>query len=583
MTVNPDVRFPLEGVTINGKYRLTRAIGVGGMGAVYHAEQLVLNRTVAVKVLNVDKRLMKSDPNFERRFFLEASLSAKIQHPNVVTVFDYGEIEGPDGGYFIAMEYLAGGTLQARLHEGPMSVSAALILASGIARGLREAHKQNVVHRDLKPSNVILVEDEDGGERPKIVDFGLVKSLDDDLSEDLTQQGTFLGSPKYMSPEQMKNIPLDGRTDLYSLGVILYQCLCGSVPFDGTSSMQILVGHATDLPPWFRDRAPHLDIPEPVELLVRKLLEKDRENRPESADAFLRELRSINASTGGLLMPTGYLSAQTGTYPAMNSVGTTSGPSGPVPIGTSDRSQVTPIPIASQPLSVRPSIEPSLSVIAQEARRPAAPPRWALTLAASIMLFGSGALYVVLTKSRVTPSLPTVSEQPSSQTTPTARQVATPSVGAATPTSVGSAVEQTPTVNGTVVRVDPTPSTTVIAQPVEASGSTGGSRRIRANNHANRGTPTPTTPTTTVTPTATATIAPNTVAAQAFGFLTFDTTPWSTVSVDGRSIGTTPLLRVRLPAGPHTLVLRNPEQNISTTYSVTVRADETITRRIGIE
>ncbi len=291
---------PLLGLVINQKFKITQAIAVGGMGTIYRGEQLVLARPVAIKVLNPAYTANLRDPAFQKRFFLEASILSRLQHPNIVTVFDYGRIDGLDADrFFMAMEFLPGETLHRRLRSrGWLTPPEALGIARQLARGLREAHKHGVVHRDMKPSNVMLVPDEDGVEIVKILDFGLGKVLSDD-SEELTQQGSFLGSPRYMSPEQIAHGKVDHRTDVYSLGVMLYQMLCGKVPFESDKSVQILIAHLQTPVPAMKQRNPDVDVPEPIENFVRRCLEKSPDARPANMDEFIRQLREC-ASTMGL-------------------------------------------------------------------------------------------------------------------------------------------------------------------------------------------------------------------------------------------------------------------------------------------
>jgi serine/threonine-protein kinase len=290
---------PLVGQTVNGKFRVLEEVASGGMGKIYRAEQLPLGRVVAVKVLHARYTETQDDPEFQKRFFLEASILSRLQHPNIVTVFDYGSIEGlADEAFFMAMEFLSGETLHKRLkREGPLGAEAAVGIVRQIAKGLREAHRQGVVHRDLKPSNVMLVRDEAGEETIKILDFGLVKVLRDD-SEELTKEGSFLGSPRYMSPEQIAHGRVDLRTDVYSLGVILYQCLCGRPPFEADNAVHILMAHLHTPVPSFRERNPAVDVPEPLAALALRCLDKQPDGRPATMDEFLAALRQSEVALG---------------------------------------------------------------------------------------------------------------------------------------------------------------------------------------------------------------------------------------------------------------------------------------------
>ncbi|XXX76971.1 serine/threonine-protein kinase [Sorangium sp. So ce134] len=290
---------PLLGKVLNQKFKIHSLLATGGMGVIYRGEQIALERQVAIKVLTPTNSSNQIDPNFHKRFFLEASILARLQHPNIVTVFDYGRVENMEPErYFMAMEFLEGETLFRRLRKaGRLSAPDSMGIARQIARGLREAHKHGVVHRDLKPSNVMLVPGEDTGELVKILDFGLVKVLADD-SEELTQQGSFLGSPRFMSPEQISHGKVDLRTDVYSLGVIVYQMLCGKVPFEAQNSVQILIAHLQQPVPRMRERNPEADVPEPLEAFVLRCLSKDPEGRPANMEAFIRGLGECAQAMG---------------------------------------------------------------------------------------------------------------------------------------------------------------------------------------------------------------------------------------------------------------------------------------------
>jgi serine/threonine-protein kinase len=299
---------PLVGRVIQDRYTLTGVVARGGMGKVYKAEQRPLNRVCAVKVLNPNYA-GDQDPEFEKRFFLEASIAAKLTHPNTVTVFDYGRTEGEDGFYFMAMEYLEGQTLQRAIREaGSFTEERACHVARQICRALREAHGLGVIHRDLKPANVFLVQHGDESDFVKVLDFGLVKNVSDSKTEDLTQTGLFMGSPKYMAPEQIQGQRVDARTDVYALGVILYEMLAGKVPFDRPNSVHILMAHVNEPPPDMRTMNPNLAISPELENLVLSCLSKSADDRPESMEAVLTALKR---TAGGAL--TGTMASYAGT------------------------------------------------------------------------------------------------------------------------------------------------------------------------------------------------------------------------------------------------------------------------------
>ncbi len=288
---------PLIGKTLSGRFRILEPLGSGGMGKVYKAMQSPLDRIVALKVLNPEYANDK-DPGFERRFFLEAAMTAKLHHPNTITVHDYGRTD--DGMLYIAMEYVEGETLQAMLAKTKtIGWARALNIGGQICRSLREAHKLGIIHRDLKPANVMVLHEETGSDLVKVLDFGLVKAFAGEalpkLSPELTQAGVLLGSPLYMAPETAKG-EADPRADIYSLGVLLFQIITGKPPFTGKDSIDIIVKH-------IRERAPRLkslkpDVPDSVDLLIATCLEKEPGDRYQTMDEVLDAMKSIVSDTG---------------------------------------------------------------------------------------------------------------------------------------------------------------------------------------------------------------------------------------------------------------------------------------------
>lgn len=277
---------PLIGTLVNGKFRIEKAIARGGMGRIYYGTQAPLDRPVAVKVVKADT-VNEEDSQFLKRFLLEASILAKLQHPNVVTLFDYGRIENAPGGhemYFIAMEYLAGETLSDRLrNNGALPAYETLILFRQIARGLREAHSRGVIHRDLKPSNIIIVPEADGAEIVKLVDFGIGKVHRE--GEDLTRDGLLVGTPKYMAPEQFDG-NASAASDIYALGIIVYQLLTGEVPFQGSTMAEYMIAKLQNPVPAMREVNPICDSTELLENLVYGMLARAPSERPTLEDVF---------------------------------------------------------------------------------------------------------------------------------------------------------------------------------------------------------------------------------------------------------------------------------------------------------
>ncbi len=277
----------LIGTLVNGKYRVTSSVGSGGMGKIYRAEQLPLGRPVALKILHVQppergpSSASPDLPNLKKRFFREASVLSKLQHPNIVTIYDYGTFDAGSEQYFIAMEFLAGKTLAERAAEGPMPIAAAVRIAWQVARGLEEAHAQGLVHRDLKPSNVMLVTGRDGEERVKIIDFGVVKLVGEGhvlIEEELTLEGAVVGSPKYMAPEQfLSTRTLDRRADVWALGVVLYKILAARAPFEAETTGWLIHDVLNGPAPRLRSARP--DAPPELDAIVARCLEKSPARR----------------------------------------------------------------------------------------------------------------------------------------------------------------------------------------------------------------------------------------------------------------------------------------------------------------
>ena len=294
---------PLLGRVLNDRYRILEAIGSGGMGRVYKALQAPLDRVVALKVLGAGH---DRDPNFYKRFFLEASVTARLTHPNTITLYDYGRTS--DGVLFIAMEFLDGRTLSQATHaDGPLAQERVIHIAQQICRSLREAHALGIIHRDLKPANVMLLHQHDDHDFVKVLDFGLVKFFSGESSEkeegDITNAGTFMGSPHYIAPEQARNQGPDQRCDIYSLGVLLYQMLTGRVPFTAAAPVDIILKHLHEPPVPPRELRKDLKIAPELEQIVLRCMAKAREDRFQSMDELLAQLKTVRAQLTGMPEP----------------------------------------------------------------------------------------------------------------------------------------------------------------------------------------------------------------------------------------------------------------------------------------
>jgi serine/threonine-protein kinase len=279
----------VNGTTLAGRYRIDGVIGIGGFGAVYRCTQLTMNQTVAVKVLRNEHL---TSVEHVKRFTREAQAASRLRHPNTVHIFDFGT--HTDGALYLAMEYIEGETLGSRLDAvKTLPWETLLPIFIQVCHSLTEAHALPLIHRDLKPENIMLLPVAGDSNFVKVLDFGIAK-MQKDPSEpsanSLTESGMIMGTPTYMSPEQARGEPIDARSDIYSIGVILYEALTGKPPFVGESPMTVLVAHIKDLPrPIPRDGSiPH--VPKAVEEVVLACLEKEPARRPQSTAALVERL-----------------------------------------------------------------------------------------------------------------------------------------------------------------------------------------------------------------------------------------------------------------------------------------------------
>lgn len=272
------------GALIDSRYRIVEKIGEGGMGTVYRATQEPVERPVAIKVLRPN---LCDDPAAVKRFFHEAKAISKLRHPHTVTLYDFGQSH--EGLLYIAMEYMAGNSLRTILDEADTPLAKLVEIARQVATALVEAHGLGIVHRDLKPQN-IFVDVVGGRNLAKVLDFGIAKV--EELSSNLTLKGMVVGTPAYMSPEQSQGQEIDGRSDLYSLGVILFEMTCARQPFLGDTSIKIAMGHLLEPLPDPNKYAAFHPLPRRLVLLIQQLMSKDIEQRP-TADVVVDILEKI--------------------------------------------------------------------------------------------------------------------------------------------------------------------------------------------------------------------------------------------------------------------------------------------------
>lgn len=279
---------PLIGRTIAGRFRIISKLGEGGMGAVYKAEQLRIARLCAIKILSAS---FASNPDALARFNREAQLSSSFNHPHAVTIYDFGDDQGL---HYLAMEFVEGETLSSVLRwEGVVPLERTLTIARQACDALDAAHRMNIVHRDLKPDNIMLSR-RNHGDWVKILDFGIAKRVGESLQhgQDLTQAGFVVGTPLYMSPEQLAGEQLDPRSDIYSLAIIVYQMLTGKLPFAGDNMQSVMVKRLTEdpLPMWKVN--PHVAVPPAVEAALMRALQRKREHRTPTVRDFIGELEA---------------------------------------------------------------------------------------------------------------------------------------------------------------------------------------------------------------------------------------------------------------------------------------------------
>jgi eukaryotic-like serine/threonine-protein kinase len=278
----------LVGTILGGKYRIGKRIGSGGIGVVHAAEHLGLGTQVAVKVL---RGAAAKDGSEIARLRREAQVASALDHPNVVKVFDLDQL--PDGSIFVVMELLRGRSLAEKLHrDGPLAPGYAVQVFRQVCLALQAAHDIGVVHRDLKPGNVFLLED---GESAKVLDFGMSKLATGTLDgkEKLTQDGYTLGTPEYMAPEQCIGATVEARTDIYELGVLIYEAVTGDLPIKSTNRRELLDLHQRQVPPPMRQRRPDLPIPKELDDVIALCLRKRVHERPESAKILERMLAAV--------------------------------------------------------------------------------------------------------------------------------------------------------------------------------------------------------------------------------------------------------------------------------------------------
>jgi serine/threonine protein kinase len=359
------------GMIIRNKYQIIERIGIGGMGLVYRGRHLTFNELCAIKIVNDD---IAGNANFLKRFQTEAIVTRKLRHPNAVRVDDFDYTE--DGRHFIVMELVEGKNVSEVLQkEGALAVPRAIRIARQVGQAIGMAHKLGIVHRDLKPANIILTTDEQGQEIAKVLDFGIAKlreAAGEERSE-MTMTGMVVGTPLYMSPEQFLGKKaggeVDGRTDIYSLGVVLYQMITAQLPFDAETPYALMLQHlqGTVRPP--HELKPELHIPMALSQLILRAMQKSREQRFQTAEEFVAALDQVTAGSVadealGAAIP----------KPGIQAVRTPSTAAADVPVSTTGRAPTAADP-ESRSAIVQSAAAPDPGVVNSAAQHVFLPPR----------------------------------------------------------------------------------------------------------------------------------------------------------------------------------------------------------------
>jgi serine/threonine-protein kinase len=281
----------LVGREVAGRFRILSKIGEGGMGAVYRGEQMSLKRAVAVKMLRPE---LSANQMLLQRFQTEAQAVAKLDHPNTVKVYDFGQ--DTDGSLFIAMEFIEGKALRSIIaNAGPLPPARAFNIALQVAASLTDAHAHSIVHRDLKPDNVMLQDKGRQRDVVRVLDFGIAKLRDDSrqTQQAMTQAGDMLGTPQYMAPEQIRGDTIDGRTDIYALGCMIYEMVTARLPYEAPTIMAMLSKHLTENPIPPSQRRPELNLPPAIDHVVLAAMQKDVNARPPTMEQYADMLAQV--------------------------------------------------------------------------------------------------------------------------------------------------------------------------------------------------------------------------------------------------------------------------------------------------
>jgi serine/threonine-protein kinase len=444
-TASPEVADPWIGQVVNGKFRVEALLGQGGMGKVYRARHLTLDRPVVLKMLHPD---YSTDPQVVQRFQREARAASRLNHPNSIAVLDFGAAE--DGTLFMAMEFLSGRDLARILaDEFPLGEARIVRIGAQILSALAEAHAQGIVHRDLKPENVMVEPRRGEPDFVKVLDFGIAKITAPGVNEPkLTQAGLVCGTPEYMSPEQARGAEIDARSDLYSMGVLLYQLATGELPFQSDTPVGYLTKHLSEQPVPARERWAELS--EALDAVIARAMAKDAAARFQTADEMREALLAVDPSA---LAATGASAPRAAAAPR---------PTTPRPASAA---RAAPAPAAASPAPAAPEPGRSRKIF------------WAFAGAIAVAAAGGGAVtYLARQNAAARKGAPDL-VAPSQQAT----VAMAPAAATSTSTTATAAPTATPTPTETAT---PTPTATPTATPTPTPTPTATPKKVAS--HARR-------------------------------------------------------------------------------------------------
>lgn len=536
-----------NGKVVAGKYRLNQLLGSGGMAEVWSATNTFTERELAIKFMN---REVGKNPEAAARFLKEAKVSARINHPNIIEIHDVGQTD--EGQLFLVMELLTGFPLEVALRRQtpPMTVYEFALVMVEVGEALAAAHKSGIVHRDLKPTNIFLHKIKEGVALPKLLDFGVSKFLEDDQNHALTIAGTVLGSPLYMSPEQARgDSHLDGRTDVFAFGAILFEALCGYRAYDAKNFNALIVKIATSKPKSIDECAPH--VPEALRKVVRACLETDLKRRVQTFDELVPMLKSalpqLEASQARL--PTPLIASSVVDPDATNALPAFRASDRPPPAAVTERvlphssaHLPTPATAMSPPGSLSGSIPPGAPT----------PPHWGATPNTS---------YASITIS---------TKAPRKNTWLFAVLGVLVFVGLATGVSLGWRSRHPSTIASAAAKTAETNRAAATTPPASPSPAASGSVE-------------PSSVSVDSLPGAPKNAQLSAAPPRGAGRLLVSAAPgWCTLSVDGKDKGPTPIAGLDLPAGGHQLRCEMPNGKVRTA-SVTIQDGATSKYKFALE